>query len=118
MFKEFIDYNLAVKIVAENLTTHGYYCDLSNSTISEYFTLNSHQLLHTRIASLSFVSLAVCLLFFIFAALSRSLTSIATAQIGRRFRQDHFSALLRKTVGWFSDSAEWLSELPSALLLE
>ena len=115
VFKEFINYNLAVKIQSLNLTSDEYYCALSNNTnIAEYFLPNGHHLLHVRIATLTFINLATSLLFFASAALTRSLSAIAAAQMGRRLRLKYFSAIMRKHVGWFE--GDWSSELPTLLL--
>ncbi len=119
VFKEFINYNLAVQISSQNLTTDDYYCRLSeNEDIAEYleFPAKSHQKLHIRIAYLTFLNLAVSMVFFVVAALSRSLSAVAAAQMGKRLRQEYFAALLRKNFGFFEENQ--MTDLPSTLLLE
>lgn len=115
VFKEFINYNLAVKIDTLNLTSNDYYCDLSNNKdIAGYLLPNGHHKLHVRVALLTFLNLAVSLLFFVLAALTRSLSAVAAAQMGRRLRMKYFSAIMNKHVRWFEGDLS--SELPTLLL--
>ena len=117
VFKEFINYNIADKIYPTNLT-EDYYCNLSDDAdITEYLHPDRHHQLHIRIASLTFLNLAVSLAFFAVAALSRSLSAVAAAQMGRNLRHEYFNILIKRHIGWF-EGDNYLSELPSTLLLE
>ena len=76
--------------------------------------LDNCYMLQFRVATLTFLTLGISLVFFVVAGLSRSFSAVAAAQTGRKLRCNCFSTLVTRHVGWFE--VNMFSELTTLLL--